>query len=164
MIGGYDLISGEDNIAPGHVFLDAGSDGTWDYAVAFNNTGSATWYDVSGLSIGNGLTSTTYFPASNPWQYASGSTATGTLGSEYTEFFSDDLAGVATGGSHNAIALDLSDLTLGTSFVAHFTMECGNDNLMGRTNRDTPNVPIPGAIWLLGSGLAGLIGVRRRRK
>ncbi|RLB75267.1 MAG: hypothetical protein DRH24_19875 [Deltaproteobacteria bacterium] len=27
-----------------------------------------------------------------------------------------------------------------------------------------PPVPIPGAVWLLGTGLAGLIGIRRRKK
>ena len=29
---------------------------------------------------------------------------------------------------------------------------------------DTNEVPVPGAIWLLGSGLLGLVGVRRRRQ
>lgn len=29
---------------------------------------------------------------------------------------------------------------------------------------DAPPVPIPGAVWLLGSGLLGLVGLRRKRK
>ncbi|RLB71614.1 MAG: hypothetical protein DRH03_05645, partial [Deltaproteobacteria bacterium] len=36
-----------------------------------------------------------------------------------------------------------------------------NDNLKGSFGNE---VPIPGAIWLLGSGLFGLIGIRRRRQ
>ena len=29
---------------------------------------------------------------------------------------------------------------------------------------DIPFAPIPGAVWLLGSGLLGLIGIRRRSR
>ena len=65
---------------------------------------------------------------------------------------------------HNAIILDLSDLIHdGDTFTAHFTMQCGNDNLMGRNDPNGPPVPIPGAVWLFGSGLLGLVGIRRRR-
>ncbi|HDS15043.1 MAG TPA: VPLPA-CTERM sorting domain-containing protein [Proteobacteria bacterium] len=161
MIGGYDLIDGKDGIKPGDVFLDVGSNGSWDYAISFSNTGTATWYALDASST---LIPTTHFPTSDPWKYASGATDSGSLNSLYTAFFSTDLAGVATGGNHNAIALDLSGLTLGTSFTVHFTMACGNDNLVGRVTHDTPNVPIPGAVWLLGSGFAGLVGLRRRRQ
>lgn len=171
MIGGYDLMSGvhfsgydrdvEANIDPGHIFLDVGNDGSWDYAIAFHSTSkstsTATWYKLDNSSV---LSNTAIFSESETWRFVSGETASGTLTSVYTDFFRDDLAGVATGASHNAIALDLSDLTLGTSFTAYFTMECGNDVLMGKIS----NVPIPGAVWLLGSGLAGLFCVRRRRK
>lgn len=38
----------------------------------------------------------------------------------------------------------------GTSHISFYTAECSN-------------VPIPGAVWLLGSGLLGLIGVRRKK-
>ena len=39
------------------------------------------------------------------------------------------------------------------------------DDLVIAVRGETPNtVPIPAAIWLLGSGLLGLIGVRRRKK
>jgi len=37
----------------------------------------------------------------------------------------------------------------------HWTQGCGNDVVEG-------GVPIPSAVWLLGSGLIGLIGIRRR--
>ena len=36
------------------------------------------------------------------------------------------------------------------------------DEITGHVGADVSAVPIPGAIWLLGSGLLGLIGLRRR--
>ena len=69
---------------------------------------------------------------------------------------------------------DYAFLTIGTGFdisrykVLRFTDASGNytdkQDLLVQINRGTPNVPIPGAVWLLGSGLLGLIGVRRKRK
>lgn len=38
------------------------------------------------------------------------------------------------------------------------------DNFYLNTQSDIPAVPIPAAVWLLGSGLIGLIGLRRFRK
>lgn len=35
---------------------------------------------------------------------------------------------------------------------------------LGSCDIDPPPIPVPGAIWLFGSGLAGLLGVARRRK
>ncbi len=174
MVGGFDLINGvpsskpiyrndgeiEDgsyNIDPGHIFI---SDGTNRYAIAFNSNG-ATAYTLTNNS---NLLETKYFTGtSSPWMLSVDGETSTSLTATYLDFAgSTDLVGVATGGddTHNAIQVDLSSLTLGTNFTAHFTMECGNDNLMGRTSQ----VPIPGAVWLFGSGLLGLVGIRRRRQ
>ena len=37
-------------------------------------------------------------------------------------------------------------------------------NGTGDLNPKTPEVPVPAAVWLMGSGLLGLVGVARRRK
>ena len=48
----------------------------------------------------------------------------------------------------------------------HMTLDMYTDNtgttLLGDGGPDFSAVPIPGAVWLLGSGLLGLIGLRRR--
>lgn len=44
------------------------------------------------------------------------------------------------------------------------TMRIGIDDIGNLYTTMTPNVvPIPGAVWLLGSGLLGLVGIRRRK-
>ena len=45
------------------------------------------------------------------------------------------------------------------------TMRIGIDDIGNLYTTLTPNnvVPIPGAVWLLGSGLLGLVGIRRRK-
>ena len=182
MVGGYDLINGvvysgydrdrQGIIDPGYLFIDSGNNGTWDYAIAWNYTpGTDQGNDVHNLTTtlynlagGSDFINATDFQFANPWRYdVTGITGTDVTASYYGFDGSTNLSGVATdteGIGHNAIGFDLSSLTLGTGFKAHFTIECGNDLILGETN----TVPIPGAVWLLGSGLAGLFGVRRRSR
>lgn len=99
---------------------------------------------------------------SNPWRYASGGTAvSGYQGKGfpyYTGLSNLQVGGLTLWngqGTHNAFSVDISFLPSPTSFLAHFTVECGNDNLMGQ-------VPEPGTMVLLVTGLLGLAAVRGR--
>jgi len=95
------------------------------------------------------------FEEANPWRYYSGGTTIGSGIIGYPGNFSD------SEGTHYLISVNLEKLNLpvGTEFTSHFTYECGNDNLMGRSIV----VPEPATIFLLGSGLLGLAGLGRKK-
>ena len=60
----------------------------------------------------------------------------------------------------------------GCYFALHIVNQEGFDPYLGKTffvsggpgDEFTPPVPLPAAVWLLGSGLLGLIGIGRRRR
>lgn len=184
MIGGYNFFfptvetdPGLADYRPGDIFIDIngsalpGSAPTYGYEYVLDVDWSALTYDVYLLSVTSVLSPTSFIPSSNPWRYVSG----GTLLASGLTFTSETglsnatvgkLGGSTTGYSnlngldkHNAAyGFDLGFLPVGTVFTAHFTTSCGNDNLMGSGTV----VPVPAAVWLLGSAL-GLLGVVRRR-
>ncbi len=108
----------------------------------------------------------------NPWRYNAG----GTLVDGYQNVVFDYAANLSdaavgnglTGGLQNVVGLDLSFLPPDQrSFFTHFTMECGNDNLMGLglgLEGTGGQVPIPGSALLLVSGLLGLVALGTRRR
>jgi hypothetical protein len=142
----------------------------YDYAIdlVFNDAGNGGTYNVYQLTSES--TVTVYYgqnDGSNPWQYnANGQSAyyTGTF--TYNMGLTDAVVGGLQGGIHNQISgIDLSSFIDGNKqFWAHYTMACGNDNLMGHGT--TTNVPEPGSFILFGTGLLGLLGlsIGRRKK
>ncbi len=94
-------------------------------------------------------------PWSNPWRYNAGigdgeliSNASGTF-----QVLTNTL-----GYNYYATGFDLSFLGVNQEFIAHFTMGCGNDNLMGRGS-----VPEPSTMFLIGTGFFGLAAVSRKK-
>lgn len=102
---------------------------------------------------------------SNPWRYSSGGTLLGSgyIGVQYglTDSEVGFLGDVDDTPSHNAVAVDLGFLGSDIhNFTAHFTMQCGNDDLMGQ---HYDPIPEPGTLLLLGAGLIGLLALGRKR-
>lgn len=169
MAGGYNFISygGFDS---GDLFLDisdfdSGSTYGYDYALKLDITNNK--YSVYTLDKDSTFIKAFYYQNrnSNPWRYnAEIENLIGSFSLSYLWGLNDDdfetkLIGGA--GTHYSISLDLSDfLVSGTEFIAHYTMGCGNDNLMGK---GTTSVPEPATLMLLGTGLLG-IGLITKRK
>ena len=119
-------------------------------------------------------TTTAYFGSNqgaNPWLYGSGGEIIKTnLPLTWNYYSNVDVSGTGFLGMngnniHNAAVFDLTNFFNlfpgGTEFIMHFTMECGNDNLMAR---GTNPVPEPATIIISLSTLFGSVGYLRRKK
>lgn len=105
----------------------------------------------------------------NPWIYWAGGTY---LSSGSMIFDGYDANGIPKplsdvqigngllGDAHFGVTVDLSFLPTGTDFYAHFTQQCGNDNLMGFGSIVTPE---PATLLMVGTGLLGLGYCGRKR-
>jgi hypothetical protein len=197
MVGGYDFLNGYDDTYSGDIFLDVDGDMkygddadgltdgmTWgdlgnisidnvfgyDYVLDlnFDPDSNTQTYDVYQIDENAKLISP-YFrrnDSSGAYEYKSGGTllTSGTI--DYVAGLSDAETGFE-GGSHNAATVDLGFITDATDFTAHFTLSCGNDDLIGKGHLGgtTPPVatPEPGTLLLLGGGLLALVGLNRKR-
>jgi hypothetical protein len=179
MVGGFNFKDGNSGYTSGDIFIDIDGDAT--YGVSGNSLRNGYDYAID-LVFGGGIQNPTYTykvyaittPAklvdvlsynsfeSSPWSYNAGTQAVFASGNfDYSTGLTNAQTGFL-GGTHYAITgIDLSFLPGATTFTSHFTMQCGNDNLMGKGT----TVPEPGSLLLLGLGLLGLgVSSRKLRK
>ena len=180
VVGGYNFLDGQysgwvqQNFMSGDIFISTSApDPTgsapygYDYVLDLDfSTPADLTYSVYALSTTSALINP-YFTQngnSSPWQYTHGDelaiTGYDGLSFNFSEVTSGSEFDIFGSGTHYALTgFDLSFLDHDTEFYSHFTMECGNDNLMGQGTV----VPEPTTMILLGSGLVGLALYRRKK-
>lgn len=191
LIGGYDFVNGLDGGRPGDLFIKNGGSQPggipltnppggevlnaiygYSYAIdlslggAWAHSGFGTTANVYALSGTSRLTSVANDSfGANPYVYAGGGTAAGTVGLTYTTGLTaagvDGLTGLALnlqGGNHNVLELNLGSL-MGSGTWLSYTMSCGNDSIKGHI----PDSGTSALLLGLGLGTLSLLGLRRRQ-
>ncbi|HPC47060.1 MAG TPA: PEP-CTERM sorting domain-containing protein [Deltaproteobacteria bacterium] len=183
LVGGFDFVSGNGGYRSGDIFININGDAHYGPGTG-GGSGNTTVTNTFGYDyvldldfqsksytvyrLVEGVSTLTVFYSqndeSNPWRYNAGGEAVTSGNFTYLSGLPGEEVGGLSGQAHNLARFDLGFLRdvdgFEGTFLAHFTIECGNDNLMGR---GTAPVPEPATLLLLGTGLLGLAGLGRKK-
>ena len=146
----------------------------WTYGLAFDNNadrfnsgttdGTATLYSLnSGDNTIDALLSEDFMdPLFSTGNYRNGQEVAVNMAGNVTSGTAGTWSVVD--GSTVSFSIDLTGTALEDTAVAfHWTMSCGNDVIEDAIGPPS-EIPVPASIWLMGSGLLGLVSFARRRK
>lgn len=163
LVGGFDFVNGESWVNSGDIFIDTNDDQSyWEYIIKLDfQNGTYVNYENDGTITYNKTHNGPSQTAGLDWTYKGGGIELNTFDMSYiTNMSNNEVGGKLKGGKHNIVGVDLSFLGSDTAFNVFYTLECGNDTVVGSGNTATA-VPEPITILLIGSGLLGFLGYRR---
>jgi PEP-CTERM motif len=179
MVGGFDFAYGQGDIGSGDIFIDTDmSNDYYEYVLDLRfrfskkgeNKSTYTVYENTdrrpityNLTHGGPAGET----QGQPWTRKRGGKVVQNNGvrlrnialNYLSDQTNDQMGGGVKGGPHNAVIVDLSFLGPNFDYNVYNTLECGNDFLKGSSSAA---VPEPATIFLLGFGLLGLFGFRKK--
>lgn len=141
----------------------------YDFAIHFSTTANDLSYTIIDLNSNSTFDQVTDIQKSNPWRVSDSSVYDSKTGS-----FNADFAQLATDaeGAHYSLTVDLSNsqalmdaIAAASKMLVKYTIECGNDTIIGETPLFNPSGSVADAgstLALLGAAFGGFAAMGRR--